>query len=54
MWPKNLQVETPPSLVVQTFQSININVPILILPPSVVKYNSQTRTIKINNNDNHK
>ena len=54
MWPKNLQVETPPSLVVQTFQSININVPILILPPSVVKFNSQTRTIKINKNDNHK
>ena len=51
MWPKNLQIETPVNSIVQTYQTIDVIVPILVLPPSLVKFNQHTRVIKINKND---
>ena len=51
MWPNNLHVEISPELIVQTYKKIEVNIPILILPPSAAKFNPHTRTIKNNKND---
>ncbi len=49
MWPKDLNVDTPyTNDIIQTFQNITIDIPLLILPRSVTAFQHKPRTIKNN------
>jgi hypothetical protein len=49
MWPKDLNVDTPyTNDIIQTFQNITIDIPLLILPRSVTTFQHKPRTIKNN------
>ena len=50
MWPKDLNIDTPyTNEVIQTFQDIKLDIPILVLPRCFITFQYKPRSIKNNN-----